>query len=78
MTTRLTKPVKRVVPSRTHGALVLTLTVEGVMVREQGRRLTYGPIPYGKLLQDGARMYIEAEKRRKAELKKARRAGNVR
>jgi hypothetical protein len=53
--------------------LIITLTPEGITVREKGRRTTYGPISYGKLLLDGARLYVEAEKRRKAELRKARR-----
>jgi hypothetical protein len=66
--------VTRVVPTRRDGDLVITLTAEGVTVREHGRRRTYGPIPYGKLLLDGARMYVEAEKRAKAEARKARRA----
>ena len=58
MTTRLHKPVARVVPTRRDGDLVITLTVEGIMVREKGRRTSYGPVSYGKLLLDAARMYV--------------------
>lgn len=66
MATKLTKPVTRVVSTRRDGDLVITLVDAGVLVREKGRRTTYGPIPYGKLLIDGARMFIEAQKREKA------------
>lgn len=77
MATRLQRPVKRVVPTRRDGELVITLTSEGVMVRQKGRRTSYGPIPYGKLLLDGARMYIAAEKQRKAAARAAKRAARM-
>ena len=73
MTTLLSKPVSRVVPTRRDGPLVITLTDAGLLVREKGRRTTYGPIPYGKLLVDGANMYVAEQKRLKAEARKLRR-----
>ena len=78
MATRLSKPVVRVVPTRRDGDLVITLTAEGIMVREKGRRTTYGPISYGKVLLDGARMHVAEQKRLKAERRKAARAGRGR
>ncbi len=74
MATKLTRNVTRIVPTRRDGDLVITLTSEGLMVREKGRRISYGPIAYGKLLLDGARMHIEAIKRAKAEARKAKRS----
>jgi hypothetical protein len=44
------------------------------MIREKGRRTSFGPVPYGKLFLDGVRMHVEAEKRRKAEQRLARKA----
>lgn len=60
MTTRLTRPVVRLVETSAtvrsaSGALVVTLTPAGLLIREKGRRTSYGPIPYGHLLLEGAR-----------------------
>lgn len=74
MATRLTRNVTRVVPTRRDGDLVVTLTNEGVMVREKGRRTTYGPIPYGKLLIAGARDFVAAQKAAKVAARQAARA----
>lgn len=62
MTTRLTKPVKRVAYAPKWGDLVVTIAHEGVTIREKGRRTSYGPVPWGKVLLEGARMK-EAERR---------------
>lgn len=64
MSAPLIRPVSRVVDGR----MVITLTREGVYVRERGRRQSYGPIPYGALLIQAAREYadgVRAAKRRK-------------
>lgn len=64
MTAPLVKPVARVV----EGRMVITLTREGVYLRERGRRQSYGPIPYGMLLIQAAREYadgVRAAKRKK-------------
>lgn len=79
MTTVLAKPVKRVVMTRRSGALVMTMRVEGLYVREKGRRKEYGPLDYGSLLLRAATEYVAAQKAEKkklaAERRKARRAG---
>ena len=64
MSAPLIRPVSRVVDDR----MVITLTREGVYVRERGRRQSYGPIPYGALLIQAAREYadgVRAAKRKK-------------
>jgi hypothetical protein len=63
----ITKPVSRVVT----GKLVVTLTREGVYLRERGRRRAYGPIPYGILFLQAAREYADGV--RAARRKKPRR-----
>jgi hypothetical protein len=75
MTTRLQRPVRRVVRTRRHGELVVTLTAEGVMVRELGRRTTYGPLDYGLLLLQGARQFVAEQKAAKAAARKAAKVG---
>lgn len=52
----LRKPVRRIIATRDGDALVVTLTVEGLTVREKGKRRTYGPIPYGRLFLQAAEM----------------------
>jgi hypothetical protein len=78
VTTRLTKPVRRVVTTRRSGELVITLTAEGLTFREKGRRTTYGPLDPGALFIMAVRQHIDAEKRRKAEARKAARAARGR
>jgi hypothetical protein len=46
------------------------LTAEGLYVRERGRRLAYGPIPYSKLLLIGAQQYVAEQKREKERLRR--------
>jgi hypothetical protein len=74
MPTRLERPLRRVVRTRRHGELVLTLTAEGLLVRELGRRTTYGPLDYGALLLQGARQYVADQKAAKAAARKAAKA----
>lgn len=52
--------------------IVIELSSAGVSVREHGRRLTYGPISYGRILQLGAQQYADAILREKARAKKER------
>lgn len=66
--TNLTRPVRRVVRSgyiAGRDLLVIELRPEGLMVREKGRRLWYGPLSYGALLLQGARQYVDEQKRAK-------------
>jgi hypothetical protein len=67
MIAEITRPVSRVVPGR----LVVTLTREGVYLRERGRRRAYGPVPYGILFLQAAREYADGV--RAARRKKPRR-----
>jgi hypothetical protein len=55
MTAPLKKPVSRVIGE----SIVVTLTREGLYIREHGRRRTYGPLPYGVLLLQAARDYAD-------------------
>jgi len=72
----LTRPVRRKVYTR-HHALVVTLTPEGVWVREPRRRVAY-LLPYGVAFQYAVRMHVDAEKaRKKAEKAMKRKARNV-
>lgn len=56
--------IPRLVRRLTEDDLIVTLTPDGVMLREKGRRTQYGPLPYGWLkLRAAERM---AEQRRAA------------
>jgi hypothetical protein len=72
MTTPLIKPVERVVD----GGLVITLTREGLYVRERGRRQSYGPVAYSLLLLQAARDHAEmvrsAKKRQQRRISRGR------
>ena len=72
-TGRVPMKVRREVQGSLTERLIVELRPEGVFVREKGRRIWYGPISYGKLLLDGARMYVEAKKREKTQARKLRR-----
>jgi len=39
--------------TREVGGFLVTLTVEGLVIREKGRRLAVGPFNYGALYQEG-------------------------
>jgi hypothetical protein len=61
--TRLTKPVRRRVAQRATD-YVVTLAVDGVRIRQPGRRIEY-VLPYGALFQRAAELYGLEEKRAK-------------
>lgn len=71
MTTELTKPVTRY--ARREG-LIVTMTPEGVTVREPRKRFTYGPISYGHIQLIAARALADERRREKAAEKAARKA----
>ncbi len=48
--TLCTKPVSRLVRGRSY-ALVVTVTPEGLYLREKGRRLKVGPLDLGRIYQ---------------------------
>lgn len=69
MSAPLIRPVERVVD----GTIVITLTREGIYIRERRRRQTYGPVPYSRILLQAAREYadgVRAAKRKKPRLAK--------
>lgn len=57
--------VKREVETAGGLTLVVTFTPAGITTREKGRRMTYGPVPYGHVHLDGARMKADEAKREK-------------
>ena len=71
MTTELTKPVTRF--SKRDG-LIITMTAEGITVREPRKRFTYGPISYGHIQLLAAKQLAEEHRKRKAEEKASRKA----
>lgn len=71
--TELTRPVKRKVVTQHAKPLVVTLTPEGIYLREPRRRQGF-LLPYGHAFQQAARLWVEHERR----LKKAARAAKAR
>lgn len=68
MTTRLTKPVHRVVVTLHHGEMRCTIAEEGVYYREKGRRKSF-LIPHGVAFQRAVDLHLARER---AEKKAAR------
>lgn len=56
--------------------LIVTLAADGIQLREKGRRTSY-LMPYGHAYVSAARLFADAERRRKKEERKLRRAGRV-
>ena len=52
-----------VIDGRPH---VATITAAGVVLREKGRTTSYGPVSWGHILLDGARIMAEETRRAKA------------
>lgn len=65
MATRLQRPVTRVVDTRKHGELVVTMTTDGLVIREKGRRTAYACPSYGELYQRAVHAEVESRKRSK-------------
>ncbi len=63
MPTHLTKPVSRHVA---RANLIVTLTDEGVYVREPRKRTTYGPLSYSAIQYYAAKQMSEAAREEKA------------
>ncbi len=63
MATLLSKPVSRFLPDRLYPpGLVVTLTPEGIYLREHGRRLKVGPLDLATLYTRGVRAQVEAKR----------------
>jgi hypothetical protein len=71
MTTELTKAVTRFAK---RDGLIVTLTPEGVTIREPRKRFTYGPVSYGLIQVIAARAIAEERRREKQAEKLARKA----
>lgn len=57
--TRLAKEVRREIESSGQ-ALIVSLTPEGLMLREKGRRKSFGPLPYGWLYLQAAKLEADS------------------
>lgn len=64
--------VARRVSAGRSGELAVTLTPEGIYLRESRRRIAY-LLPYGVAFQRAAMLFASAERERKAKERKARR-----
>ena len=67
MTTYLRSNVAREVRAPDGTELIVTLAPAGILIREKGRRTTYGPISYGAILSLGAKQEAEAARKEKAD-----------
>lgn len=67
------RPVLRRVKTEKSGELVVWLTLEGLRLREKGRRTWFGPISFGQLYLELVRREIEARKRARRTKRRARR-----
>jgi hypothetical protein len=63
MTTRLRSNVAREVRSPDGREMIVILAPSGVLIREKGKRTTYGPISYGAVFSLGAKQEAEAQRR---------------
>lgn len=72
MTTVEKSKVKREVPSRGHGRLIVTLAPEGLWIREKGRRIAY-LASYGAIYQRAVAEHVAAEKKAKKAARAAKR-----
>lgn len=67
MATKLAKRVERETPD---GKYVVTLTVEGIMLREKGRRLAVGPLDYEVLYLQGVRAKVQRDQEQRPKRRK--------
>jgi hypothetical protein len=60
--TKLTGVVRREVTGEDGRAYIITLTAEGLMLREKGRRTVYGPLAYPFLHYTAVARTVAAER----------------
>lgn len=72
--TSLTKQVRREAQGGSYGPIIVTLAPEGIYTRENGRRTSYGPIPFSRIHTLGADMRAIEIKRAGITARKERRA----
>jgi hypothetical protein len=73
MTTRISKPVRRVITTLHHGELTCTITEEGIYYREPRRRTSF-LIPHGVAFQRAVDLHIQRERAEKKAARVTRRA----
>jgi hypothetical protein len=74
MATKISKPVRREAFAPKWGNLIITMDAAGISIREKGRRTTYGPVPFGVIMMQGAKMKAVEAAREKAARKAERKA----
>jgi hypothetical protein len=72
--TKLAGVLKREVTGMDGKTYIITLTAEGVMMREKNRRTQYGPLDYSFLHFKAAAQTVEAERVRSARRKNVSRS----
>lgn len=72
MTTRLTKPVKRVVTSARRDQYTVILAPEGIYLREPRRKRVEGPLDYGRLHLLAVSARVDTERRERQRTRKAK------
>jgi hypothetical protein len=77
MATRLSRHVAREVSTRHWGELIVTLTPEGLELRQKGRRKRY-VVGYGMIYQRGAEIEAVALKKEREARRKARKQARAR
>lgn len=60
--TKLTGVLRREVTGMDGKTYIITLTAEGIVMREKSRRTQYGPLDYGHLHFRAAAQTVEAER----------------
>lgn len=73
MATRISKPVRRLVPTLHHGPLVVTIAEEGIYFREPRRRKSF-LLPHGVAFQRAVDIDIQRERAEKKAARLTRRA----
>jgi hypothetical protein len=72
--TKLAGVLKREVTGMDGKTYIITLTAEGVMMREKNRRTQYGPLDYSFLHFKAAAQTVEADRVRSARSKRVSRS----
>lgn len=70
MTTRLLKPVKRVVLSARHDPYTVIVAPEGLYLQEPRRHRAEGPLDYGKLFLMAVSARVDADRAAKRRAKR--------
>lgn len=58
---KFTSAIKREVEDKSEGTLVVELTAVGIYIKKKGTRTTYGPVSWGSVFYQGAKMQAIAD-----------------